>query len=39
MYKKDTDLKAKVDAALAELKKNGEYEKIYMKWFKQKPQA
>lgn len=38
MYKKDTDLKAKVDAALAELKKNGEYEKIYMKWFKQKPQ-
>ena len=39
MYKKDTDLKAKVDAALAELKKNGEYEKIYMKWFKQKPQV
>ena len=39
MSKKDAELKAKVDAALAELKKNGEYEKIYMKWFKQKPQA
>lgn len=39
MSKKNADLKAKVDAALAELKKNGEYEKLYMKWFNQKPQA
>lgn len=39
MSKKNADLKAKIDAALDELKKNGEYEKIYMKWFNQKPQA
>lgn len=38
MTKKNTELKAKIDAALIELKKNGEYEKIYMKWFNQKPQ-
>lgn len=39
MAKKNTDLKAKIDAALAELKKNGEYDKIYEKWFGKKPQA
>lgn len=34
--KKNTELSAKIDAALAELKKNGEYEKIYVKWFGKK---
>lgn len=36
--KKNTELAEKVNAALDELKKNGEYEKIYVKWFAKKPQ-
>lgn len=36
--KKNTELAGKIDKALAELKKNGEYEKIYVKWFGSKPQ-
>lgn len=36
--KKNTELAGKVDKALEELKKNGEYDKIYMKWFGKKPQ-
>lgn len=35
--KKNTELAGKLDKALEELKKNGEYEKIYMKWFGKKP--
>jgi polar amino acid transport system substrate-binding protein len=35
--KDNTKLAAKVNAALAELKKNGEYNKIYEKWFGKKP--
>ena len=31
--KKNTEILKKVDAALANLKKNGEYDKIYKKWF------
>lgn len=31
--KKDSKLTAEVNKALAELKKNGEYDKIYAKWF------
>lgn len=35
--KKNTELAGKIDKALEELKKNGEYEKIYVKWFGKKP--
>ncbi|QDR79536.1 basic amino acid ABC transporter substrate-binding protein [Sporomusa termitida] len=35
--KKNPELTAKIDNALSELKKNGEYEKIYLKWFGKKP--
>ncbi len=35
--KKNTELADKINKALEELKKNGEYEKIYMKWFGKKP--
>jgi glutamine transport system substrate-binding protein len=35
--KKNTELVAKVNKALEELKKNGEYDKIYEKWFGKKP--
>lgn len=35
--KKNTELIEKVNKALDELKKNGEYEKIYVKWFAKKP--
>jgi len=35
--KKNTELAQKVNKALEEIKKNGEYEKIYMKWFNKKP--
>ncbi|MBP2636216.1 MAG: glnH 2 [Firmicutes bacterium] len=35
--KKNPELGEKIDKALAELKKNGEYEKIYVKWFGKKP--
>lgn len=38
MAKKNTELTAKVDKALDELKKNGEYEKMYVKWFGKKPE-
>lgn len=34
---KNKELIAQVDKALEELKKNGEYEKIYVKWFGKKP--
>lgn len=34
--KNNTELVAKVNEALAELKANGEYDKIYQKWFGQK---
>ncbi len=34
---KNKELIAQVDKALDELKKNGEYEKIYVKWFGKKP--
>lgn len=37
--KKNTELMNKVNQALAELKQNGEYEKIYVKWFGKKPEA
>ena len=33
MDKKNTEVQKKLNAALAELKKNGEYDKIYEKWF------
>lgn len=36
--KKNTELVEKVNQAIDELKKNGEYEKIYVKWFGKKPQ-
>ena len=32
-FKKDSKLAADFNKALAELKKNGEYDKIYTKWF------
>ena len=35
--KKNVELGKKFDQALDELKKNGEYEKIYVKWFGKKP--
>lgn len=35
--KKNKELADKLDKALDELKKNGEYEKIYVKWFGKKP--
>jgi polar amino acid transport system substrate-binding protein len=35
--KKNKELADKFDKALDELKKNGEYEKIYVKWFGKKP--
>lgn len=35
--KKNTELADKLNKALEELKKNGEYEKIYVKWFGKKP--
>ncbi|WP_378950516.1 basic amino acid ABC transporter substrate-binding protein [Pelosinus sp. sgz500959] len=38
MTKKNTELTEKVNAALDELKKNGEYDKIHMKWFGKKAQ-
>ena len=31
--KKDTELQTKINAALKKLKENGEYDKIYTKWF------
>lgn len=34
---KNKELVAQIDKALDELKKNGEYEKIYVKWFGKKP--
>ncbi|WP_346353455.1 basic amino acid ABC transporter substrate-binding protein [Azotosporobacter soli] len=37
--KKNGELTEKVNKALEELKKNGEYDKIYEKWFGKKPQA
>lgn len=37
--KKNTELAGKIDKALEELKKSGEYEKIYVKWFGSKPPA
>jgi len=37
MAKKNTELVEKVNKALEELKKNGEYEKLYVKWFGKKP--
>lgn len=36
--KKNTELNEKINKALDELKKNGEYEKIYVKWFGKKPE-
>lgn len=36
MSKKNPELVAKIDKALEELKKNGEYDNIYMKWFGRK---
>lgn len=39
MAKKNTELTEKVNKALEELKKNGEYDKIYEKWFGKKPQV
>ena len=36
--KKNTELVAKINTALDELKKNGEYDKLYEKWFGKKPQ-
>lgn len=35
--KNNTELLAKIDKGLAEIKQNGEYEKIYVKWFGKKP--
>jgi len=35
--KKNTELTDKINKALDEIKKNGEYEKIYVKWFGVKP--
>ena len=39
LSKKNAEMAAQMDKALEELKKNGEYEKIYVKWFGKKPQA
>lgn len=36
--KKNTELNEKINKALDELKQNGEYEKIYVKWFGVKPE-
>ena len=36
MNKKDVELQKKIDAALETLKQNGEYDKIYAKWFGEK---
>lgn len=36
--KKNTELAGQIDKALEELKKNGEYDKIYTKWFGKKAQ-
>ena len=36
---KNTELAKQLNAALAEIKKNGEYDKLYEKWFGQKPSA
>jgi polar amino acid transport system substrate-binding protein len=36
--KKNTELNEKINKALDELKKNGEYDKIYVKWFGKKPE-
>ncbi|MBP2652787.1 MAG: glnH 4 [Firmicutes bacterium] len=36
--KKNNELTQKINTALAELKKNGEYGKIYEKWFGKKPE-
>lgn len=36
--KKNKELAQKIDKALEEIKQNGEYEKIYVKWFGKKPQ-
>lgn len=36
--KKNTELNEKINKALDELKKNGEYDKIYLKWFGKKPE-
>ena len=36
MNKKDAELQKKIDAALETLKQNGEYDKIYAKWFGEK---
>lgn len=35
--KKNAELSEKINKALEELKKNGEYEKVYVKWFGKKP--
>jgi glutamine transport system substrate-binding protein len=35
--KKNTDLAQKIDKAVDELKQNGEYDKLYEKWFGRKP--
>jgi polar amino acid transport system substrate-binding protein len=35
--KKNTELSEKINKALEELKKNGEYDQIYVKWFGKKP--
>lgn len=35
--KKNTELTGKISKAFEEIKQNGEYEKIYMKWFGKKP--
>jgi glutamine transport system substrate-binding protein len=35
--KSNTELQTKINKALDELKKNGEYDKIYEKWFGQAP--
>jgi polar amino acid transport system substrate-binding protein len=36
--KKNTELSEKINKALEEVKKSGEYDQIYMKWFGKKPQ-
>jgi polar amino acid transport system substrate-binding protein len=38
-FKKDSKLAAEVNKALGELKKDGEYDKIYTKWFGKAPAA
>ena len=37
MNMKNTELAAQINKALAEIKENGEYDKLYEKWFGQKP--